>query len=161
MNKKLTQKQEEFITYVLQGKTQTEAYRLAYPKAQSWKDSTVRSKASHLINEPHIQSRYRELQQQQQETLIESATYSKEQAIRDLLWIKQKALLTIEDNGYDSKATNSVLKSVQEISKLLGYYPVENKKVDVSVADADLSMPDLSHLSYEELVDLIDRLDKK
>ena len=159
MNKKLTQKQEAFITYLLQGKTQAEAYRLAYPKAQSWKDATVRARASQLINEPHIQNKYKELKQQQQQALIESATYNKEDAIRDLLWIKQKALETIDQTGYDSRATNSVLKSVQEISKLLGYYPVESKKLDVTTVQQQ--QPDLSHLSYEELVDLINRIDDK
>lgn len=131
-NKKLTQQQEQFITYLLEGKTQAEAYKLAYPKAQG-KDSTIRVRASQLLKRDHVQKRYNELLEQQQTQLIESATYDKEEAIKDLLWIKQVAENDIRQKGYNSKATNSVIKSVQELSKLLGYYPVENKSIDVSM----------------------------
>lgn len=161
MNKKLTQKQNLFLQYILEGKTQAEAYTLSYPNSATWTHEAVKSRASALFNTPHIQNKYQELLQQQQQQIIESSAYTKEQAITELLYVKQQALQAIDDVGYDSKASNSVIKSIQEISKLLGFYPAQQQQLDVSVEDKTLSMPDLSHLSYEELVDLIDRLENK
>lgn len=157
-NKKLTQQQEQFITYLLEGKTQLEAYRLAYPKTQA-KDSTIRVRASQLLKKDHVQSKYNELLEQQQTQLIESAKYDKEEAIKDLLWIKQMAQNDMKQKGYNSKASNSIIKSVQEISKLLGYYPVENKSIDVSMTTEEteldkwfktLSMDQLIKLAYDD-----------
>lgn len=156
-NKKLTQQQEQFITYLLEGKTQLEAYKLAYPKAQG-KDSTIRTKAYQLLHKPHIQARYNDLLEQQQMQLREQAVYNKEDVIKDLLWIKQVAENDIRQKGYNSKASNSVIKSVQELSKILGYYPNESKSVDVSMVTqtynpyADLTLDQLIALAgdYED-----------
>lgn len=46
---KLTAKQEAFALGVVEGKTQAEAYREAYPASRSWKPDSVWVKASKLM----------------------------------------------------------------------------------------------------------------
>lgn len=61
MTKPLTPKQEAFATGIASGLSQAEAYRQAYPKAQSWKDETVWSKASTMAKDDKVQARIQEL----------------------------------------------------------------------------------------------------
>lgn len=57
----LTPKQENFATELAKGKTQAEAYRIAFPASLKWKDETVWSKASVLASNDKVRERVREL----------------------------------------------------------------------------------------------------
>ena len=60
-NNRLTDKQEKFIYAIMDGKSQREAYRQAYPKARKWKDASVDVAASQLLNNNKIIIRLEEL----------------------------------------------------------------------------------------------------
>ena len=49
MSKELTHQQELFAQHVASGKSQAEAYRIAYPKSKNWKPDSVHCKASDLL----------------------------------------------------------------------------------------------------------------
>lgn len=58
---KLTHRQEHFIKEVACGKTQSEAYLIAYPVSKSWKPASVHESASRLMANVKVVSRLREL----------------------------------------------------------------------------------------------------
>ena len=60
---KLTPQQEAFAAGIAQGMSQSDAYRLAFPKAEAWKDETVWSRASELASSCKVQGRVQELLQ--------------------------------------------------------------------------------------------------
>ena len=58
---KLTVKREKFVLEVVAGKSQREAYRIAYPTSREWKDAHVDSAASNLMKDIKVSARYNEL----------------------------------------------------------------------------------------------------
>lgn len=56
--KTLTDKQERFIQELIKGKSQREAYRIAYPTSVKWLDKSVDEKASALMSNAKVQARY-------------------------------------------------------------------------------------------------------
>ena len=58
---KLTVKKELFAHKVVELDNQSEAYRIAYPHSQKWKDSAVWSCASTLASDPKVKQRIKEL----------------------------------------------------------------------------------------------------
>lgn len=61
MTKPLTSQQEHFARLVAEGKSQSAAYREAYPKSQKWKDAAVWSQASILISHSGVSQRVADL----------------------------------------------------------------------------------------------------
>jgi phage terminase small subunit len=62
MKTQLTSQQELYCQQVASGKTQTEAYKIAYPKSQKWKEKGVWEKASVLSANVKVSARITELQ---------------------------------------------------------------------------------------------------
>lgn len=60
MTDKLTQRQEKFVQGLVAGLSQRKAYKEAY-NAQKMADSTIDSRASKLLKEYKVNTRYREL----------------------------------------------------------------------------------------------------
>jgi phage terminase small subunit len=58
---KLTDKQEKFVQELIKGKSQREAYRIAYPSSIKWVDNSVDINASKLFNSTKVQLRYNEI----------------------------------------------------------------------------------------------------
>jgi phage terminase small subunit len=56
--RKLTDKQEKFVEELIAGKSQREAYHIAYPKSVNWLDSAVDTKACILFKNGKVQERY-------------------------------------------------------------------------------------------------------
>lgn len=54
---RLTAQQEFFARLVAEGKSQSEAYRQAYPKAQKWKPGNVWRRSSELSAKPDVLGR--------------------------------------------------------------------------------------------------------
>ena len=57
----LTDKQERFVQELIKGKSQREAYRIAYPTSLKWSDKTVDETACRLFNKPKVHARYDQL----------------------------------------------------------------------------------------------------
>jgi len=58
---KLTDKQEKFVQELIKGKSQREAYRIAYPRSVNWKDDAVDQNASKLLKHTKVLPRYEEI----------------------------------------------------------------------------------------------------
>ena len=121
----LTIKEEIFIQRRIEGYSQTEAYRFAYD-CENMKDKTVTEKASKLMAKDNVRARYEELLEEHKQ----KALYTREKAVNDLIWIKEKAREDIEYRGLKQANGGHFLKSVNELCQLEGLYPTkeENKK---------------------------------
>ena len=121
----LTIKEEIFIQRRIEGYSQTEAYRFAYD-CENMKDKTVTEKASKLMSKDNVRARYEELLEEHKQ----KALYTREEAINDLIWLKEKAREDIEYRGLKQANGGHFLKSVNELCQLEGLYPTkeEDKK---------------------------------
>jgi hypothetical protein len=116
--KKLTAKQEQFILKIVEGVSQTEAYKMIYDTSKM-KDKTISKRAYDLFNKPVIQNRYEELMNE----LKESSKWTVERAVDDLIWLKDEAQRNIEENGLKQANSNAYLSSIKELNTLLSLYP--------------------------------------
>lgn len=58
---KITGKQGKFIQELIKGKSQREAYKIAYPKSLKWADNTIDANACRLMSNSKVLARYNEL----------------------------------------------------------------------------------------------------
>ena len=56
--------EERFLRGLMEGKSQREAYKDAYPHRSHWKPRTIDTKASELYNRGEIKVRYEEMKQE-------------------------------------------------------------------------------------------------
>lgn len=76
----LTPQQEAFAQAVASGKSQSEAYRLAYPRSMNWKPETVWSRASEMMADGKVLGRVEAIRKE----LAERGLWSREQSVRIL-----------------------------------------------------------------------------
>lgn len=57
----LTDKQEKFVQELIKGKSQREAYKIAYPTSLKWNENSIDNKASLLFKNAKVMQRYNEL----------------------------------------------------------------------------------------------------
>ena len=121
----LTIKEEIFVQRRIEGYSQTEAYRFAY-NCENMKDKTITEKASKLMAKDNVRARYEELLNEHKN----KALYTREEAVNDLIWIKEKAREDIECRGLKQANGGHFLKSVNELCQLEALYPTkeESKK---------------------------------
>lgn len=123
----LTIKEEIFVQRRIEGYSQTEAYRFAYD-CENMKDKTVTEKASKLMSKDNVRARYEELLNEHKN----KALYTREEAVNDLIWIKEKAREDIECRGLKQANGGHFLKSVNELCQLEALYPTkEESKRDI------------------------------
>ena len=121
----LTTKQEVFVQKLIEGCSQRESYKFAY-EADNMKNETIDKRASELFSKGEIKGRYEELLNEHKQ----KALYTREEAVNDLIWLKEKAKEDIEYRGLKQANGGHFLKSINELCQLEGLYPTkeENKK---------------------------------
>jgi len=60
----LRPKQERYVEELVKGKSQRQAFKIAYPNSQKWKDATVDKRASELLKKREVLGRYNELMEE-------------------------------------------------------------------------------------------------
>ena len=123
----ITTKQELFIQGLIKGYSQREAYKFAY-NCENMKDSTIDNNAYKLMQNNEILTRYQELLNEHKQ----KALYTREEAINDLIWIKEKAREDISNPKIGLRQANGTiyLNSVKELSLLEDLYPDKKAKDD-------------------------------
>jgi phage terminase small subunit len=114
----LTAKQEQFVQNIIQGMSQADAYRSAYPN-QRMSDKTVWETASKLMTNPKVIARLTELRNQLAKPSIMSAQ-------ERLEWLTER----ITDDDVD---INAKLKAIDIMNKMQGEYV---QKVEAEVKNA-------------------------
>lgn len=134
MARNLTIAQERYAAELVTGKSQREAYRIAYPNSVNWKDSTVDSKASTLFKHEKVRARYEELRQVIADRIEAEALVSVKDVLTEL---KKVAFADIKD--YLSYRTELQIDGVDEETgrPICVYRPVielvDSEKVDGKV----------------------------
>lgn len=119
----LTAKQEKFVQNIIQGMSQADAYRSAYPN-QKMSDKSVWETASKLMTNPKVVSRLNELRDKLASESIMSAQERME-------WLTK--LVKNQEEG-----TNEKLKAIDIMNKMSGEY--------VTKIDGQLSVAKLEDL---------------
>jgi hypothetical protein len=100
----LTHQQEAFAQHVASGKSQAEAYRLAYPKSLKWKPDGVWNKASALMADVRVSARVRELKAE----LDAKALWKREDSVRILSAIAEDQEASRKDKTGAVKVLNEM-----------------------------------------------------
>lgn len=95
----LTTKQEIFVKELIKGKSQREAYRIAYPKSKEWQDKNVDSRASNLFKNAKVMARFNELQRKTEEKVTYDAAEVKNIIISTMLSIVNADVMNDEVDG--------------------------------------------------------------
>jgi hypothetical protein len=127
---KLTRQQEMFVQAIIAGHGQSEAYKIAYPKANNWTPGAVATEAYRTIKKPQVAARLEELQTNYQKHLEFSAIYDRDQLLWDFHYLKEKAEESIDDIGVRQANSNALVNALKNIGEILSLYP--DKKVDVN-----------------------------
>lgn len=102
----LTTRQEAFAQAVASGKSQSEAYREAYPAAAKWKSDAVWSAASRLMANSKVSARVEAIRAE----LAERGLWSREQSV--------KVLSEIAAAG---EKDSDRVRAVAELNKMHGF----------------------------------------
>jgi hypothetical protein len=152
---KLTRQQEMFVQALFAGHSQSEAFKIAYPKANNWTPQAVATEAYRTIKKPHVAARYEQLQNNYQKHLEFSSFYGKEELLYDFLYLKEKAEESIDDLGVRQANSNALVNALKNIGEILALYP--DKKVDLNAnISSDFEINILGDSSDESEVDAIE-----
>ena len=127
---KLTRNQEMFVQAIMAGHGQSEAYKIAYPKANNWTPGAVATEAHRMMKKPQIAARLEELQTNYQKHLEFASFYDRDQLLYDFLYLKEKSEESIDDLGVRQANSNAYVNALKNIGELLDLYP--DKKVDLN-----------------------------
>lgn len=127
---KLTRQQEMFVQAIMAGHGQSEAYKIAYPKANNWTPQAVATEAYRMMKKPHIAARIEELQNNYQKHLEFSTFYDRDQLLWDFYYLKEKSEESIDDQGVRQANSNALVNALKNIGEILSLYP--DKKVDLN-----------------------------
>jgi hypothetical protein len=127
---KLTKNQEIFVQAIMAGHGQSEAYKIAYPKANNWTPGAVSTEAYRMMKKPQIAARLEELQSNYQKHLEFSSFYGRDELLYDFLYLKEKSEESIDDVGVRQANSNAYVNALKNIGEILSLYP--DKKVDLN-----------------------------
>lgn len=152
---KLTRQQEMFVQAIMAGHGQSEAYKIAYPKANNWTPQAVATEAYRMMKKPHIAARIEELQNNYQKHLEFSTFYDRDQLLWDFYYLKEKSEESIDDQGVRQANSNALVNALKNIGEILSLYP--DKKVDLNAnISSDFEINILGDTNESEAVDAID-----
>ena len=80
---KLTAKQEKYVQGLVAGLSQRQAYIKAYPNARKWNDNSVDSRASNLLKNDKVLTRYNELMDEHKD----KALWTRDDSVNKLIWL--------------------------------------------------------------------------
>lgn len=131
---KLTKAQEVFVNEVVSGKSQREAYKIAYPHSKKWKDSSIDTSASRLLNSAKVAPRYQELSKEVAESLKQDTIASKQEVLEFFTKMMRKELeeetiitdihkeSTFKEDGTRVEVQTRVPKTVKTATKNIDAY---------------------------------------
>lgn len=120
---KLTLKQQQFINELIKGKTQREAYKLAYTKCKA-SDKTIDEMASKLFNSHKVITRYNELHARLIAEAEDECIVSAKEILRE---IKSIACEDIK-NFLDFRTEKTVVGYGSDGTPIFGYAPIVDIK---------------------------------
>lgn len=147
----LTPKQEKYVQGLVAGLSQRQAYIEAGYSSKNKTDNYLDVEASKLFKNPKVHQRYNELMDKHKE----KALWTREQAVNDLIWLKEQAKKSIkeQDDGYIRQGTSTAyVNAIKELNTLEGVYPDKAQNININ---GELNNP-FGGLTTEQLARLAD-----
>lgn len=119
----LTPKQEKFVQGLIEGKSQRQSYIDAGYSVENKTGDYIDCQASKLMKNTKVLQRYEEILQEHKN----KALWTREEAVKDLIWIKDKAKTDITNNGVRQANSNAFINAIKELNTLEDIYPKEKK----------------------------------
>ena len=107
---KLTDKQEKFVQELIKGKSQREAYKIAYPNCKA-KDKTIDEYASRLMKTSKVSARYNEIH----DKIIQDAE-------NECIVNVKEVLSEIKALGFSEIRPSDKLKALELLGRHLGMF---------------------------------------
>lgn len=130
----LTEKQEQFVKNIIDGMSQADAYRNAYPN-QRMTDKTIWEKASRLMADNKVRARLKELRDQLAKPTIMSAQERLEYLTRVITGEEKEKVAQVVDGKVVEIDAPSALKTklnaIDIMNKMQGEY-VQRVEADVN-----------------------------
>ncbi|MGL5190864.1 MAG: terminase small subunit [Cetobacterium sp.] len=120
----LTTKQETFVRELVSGKSQRQAYKVAYG-CETWKDASIDRKACEMFANVKIKARYDELIAECNKKTL----WTRERAINELVEMLRDSK---DDKNYQAR-----YNSIRELNTIVGLYPKETKEVELNINKPD------------------------
>ena len=159
----LNAKHEKFINNLVKGMSQRQAYKDAFPNSKKWKDATIDNNASKLFNKNEIMTRYKELMQKLEDEAIMTAQERMKwltEVVKGIQMEKQAIFTDGDVIVKDVEANLSTkIKALDTLNKMDGQY-ITNHKISGDPQNP-ISIIDLSHLSTDEIRELLENEDKE
>ena len=130
----LTVKQEKYVQELLKGKSQREAYKIAYPSSRKWKDNVVDVRACELLKHSKVSVRYAKLREEREAEHKAKALYTLEEAVTDLKGIKELAYKDILQNGFRQANSTAFINAAKELIELEALGKEREVKLDLDTA---------------------------
>lgn len=125
----LTPKQERFCQNLeVKRLSQRDAYIDAYPKAKTWKPSSIDEVACRLANDVKILSRRKEIAKEETDRIAKEAAWTRQDALKEL-----KKLIDRANNEMDATKTMSspnVSAIINAVKELNGIFDVIAEKTE-------------------------------
>ncbi len=124
---KLTIEEEKYVSNLIKGMSQRQAYLDAFPNRKKWKPETVDNKASALFRKSEVKARYEELLNVAKENIdnnaIMSAKERKEWLTKVISGeIKETLLIGNEETDVKSASLSDKMKAMDMLNKMDGIY---------------------------------------
>ncbi len=139
--KKLTARQEKFVRAIAEGKSQSEAYREAYPKSCLWEPNALHNRAHELAKNSDVLVRIEEM---------------KTEIIQQIKWNRELAIMMLIEIVHTATKDSDKIKAIRELNLMHGYN--EPVKIDHTSSDGSMSPKrlDVSKLSEATMKELLD-----
>lgn len=136
---------------LIAGLSQRQAYIEAGYSTKNKTNNYIDVEASKLFKNPKVFQRYNELMSQHKE----KALWTREQAVNDLIWLKEQAKKSIkeQDDGYIRQGTSTAyVNAIKELNALEDIYPDKTQNININ---GELNNP-FGGLTTEQLARLAD-----
>lgn len=138
----LSPQRESFAQEIAKGGTQADAYRLAYPKSQKWKQETVHQAASRLMSDSNVSARVDELRSK----VVAKVVLTVENLIAELEEARAAALM-----AGPSPQSSAAVAATMGKAKLLG---LDKQVVELTGKDGGAIQIRATQLSDDELAQI-------
>ena len=122
---KLTPQQEKFVFYLIQGKSQRQAYYEAYPNSRKWQEKSVDSAASNLLKNNKVAIRYYELLKKAENEAVMSAA-DRQKWLSDIV---KTGMINVDGVDIPVKSEQR-LKAMDILNKMSGEYITKIETTD-------------------------------
>lgn len=143
--RQLTAKQLKYAQGLIEGKTQLQAYKEAYPDARG-DDRALRASAWGLSRHPKIQAKVKEAIEQTSEVMLEDMIATKRYVMRGLI-----------EHSQTAKQEGTKLKALELLGKASGLFKAEDDKKDDKLTADQIKQELAGHLKLLDNVRPIKR----